>query len=88
MNTVHVVFFLYLHSASRVCVFRCFALIDTSTLEQTREEAETEKMTHLESLLELGLSSTFYTIFTQCSMELFKVSTIHYHSIFSGFFDE
>lgn len=73
--------FLYLHSPSHVCVFRCFALIDTSTLEQTREEVETEKMTHLESLLELGLSSTFYTIFTQCSMELFKVIIItHKHT--------
>uniref|UniRef100_A0A672S8A5 Proteasome activator subunit 4 n=1 Tax=Sinocyclocheilus grahami TaxID=75366 RepID=A0A672S8A5_SINGR len=52
---------------------RCFALIDTSTPEQTQEEMETEKMTHLESLLELGLSSTFCTILTQCSMEIFQV---------------
>jgi len=70
-----VFFFLYLHSPSDVCVFRCFALIDISTLEQTREEMETEKMTHLESLLELGLSSTLYTILTQCSMEIFQVIT-------------
>lgn len=56
-----------------LCVCRCFALIDSSTLEQTREETETEKMTHLESLVELGLSSTFSTILTQCSMEIFKV---------------
>lgn len=54
-------------------VCRCFALIESSTLEQTREEMETEKMTHLESLVELGLSSTFSTILTQCSMEIFKV---------------
>lgn len=53
---------------------RCFALIDSSTLEQTREEMETEKMTHLESLVELGLSSTFTTILTQCSMEIFQVA--------------
>lgn len=52
---------------------RCFALIDSSTLEQTREEMETEKMTHLESLVELGLSSTFSTILTQCSLDIFKV---------------
>ncbi|KAB1266874.1 Proteasome activator complex subunit 4 [Camelus dromedarius] len=32
---------------------RCFGLIESSTLEQTREETETEKMTHLESLVEL-----------------------------------
>ncbi|XP_030051703.1 proteasome activator complex subunit 4 isoform X1 [Microcaecilia unicolor] len=55
-------------------VDRCFALIDSSTLEQTREETETEKMTHLESLVELGLSSTFSTILTQCSREIFKVA--------------
>ncbi|XP_051507905.1 proteasome activator complex subunit 4A isoform X2 [Myxocyprinus asiaticus] len=53
---------------------RCFALIDTSTLEQTREEMETEKMTNLESLVELGLSSTFSTILTQCSMKIFQVA--------------
>ncbi|XP_068089225.1 proteasome activator complex subunit 4 isoform X1 [Hyperolius riggenbachi] len=53
---------------------RCFALIESSALEQTREETETEKMTHLESLVELGLSSTFSTILTQCSKEIFKVA--------------
>lgn len=53
--------------------FRCFGLIESSTLEQTREETETEKMTHLESLVELGLSSTFSTILTQCSKDIFKV---------------
>ncbi|XP_016892945.1 proteasome activator complex subunit 4A isoform X2 [Cynoglossus semilaevis] len=55
---------------------RCFALIDTSTLEQTREEAETEKMTHLESLVELGLSSTFSTVLAQCSLDIFKVALL------------
>lgn len=55
-------------------LLRCFALIDSSTLEQTREETETEKMTHLESLVELGLSSTFSTILTQCSLDIFKVN--------------
>ncbi|XP_077341678.1 proteasome activator complex subunit 4 [Lithobates pipiens] len=53
---------------------RCFALIESSALEQTREETETEKMTHLESLVELGLSSTFSTILTQCSKEIFKAA--------------
>ncbi|XP_035261773.1 proteasome activator complex subunit 4B isoform X1 [Anguilla anguilla] len=53
---------------------RCFALIESSTLEHTREELEMEKMTHLESLVELGLSSTFSTILTQCSMDIFKVA--------------
>ncbi|KAG8123071.1 hypothetical protein E2320_018500 [Naja naja] len=52
----------------------CFGLIESSTLEQTREETETEKMTHLESLVELGLSSTYNTILTQCSKDIFKVA--------------
>lgn len=69
MKYINLRFFLYLP--------RCFALIDSSTLEQTREETETEKMTHLESLVELGLSSTFSTILTQCSLDIFKVSTSH-----------
>lgn len=59
---------------------RCFALIDSSTLEQTREETETEKMTHVESLVELGLSSTFSTILTQCSLDIFKVKIVVYFS--------
>lgn len=57
---------------------RCFGLIESSTLEQTREETETEKMTHLESLVELGLSSTFSTILTQCSKEIFMVRKIKF----------
>ncbi|KAF7667140.1 hypothetical protein LDENG_00077040 [Lucifuga dentata] len=53
---------------------RCFALIDSSTLEQTRDEMETDTQTHLESQVELGLSSTVSTILTQCSMEIYKVA--------------
>nr|XP_046233652.1 proteasome activator complex subunit 4B-like [Scatophagus argus] len=53
---------------------RCFALIDSSTLEQTRDEMETDTQTHLESLVELGLSSTVSTILTQCSTEIYKVA--------------
>ncbi|XP_071319028.1 proteasome activator complex subunit 4B [Trachinotus anak] len=53
---------------------RCFALIDSSTLEQTRDETETDTQTHLESLVELGLSSTVSTILTQCSTEIYKVA--------------
>ncbi|XP_028331301.1 proteasome activator complex subunit 4B [Gouania willdenowi] len=53
---------------------RCFALIDSSTLEQTRDDTETDTQTHLESLVELGLSSTVCTILTQCSMEIYKVA--------------
>ncbi|KAK5608897.1 Proteasome activator complex subunit 4B [Crenichthys baileyi] len=53
---------------------RCFALIDSSTLEQTRDETETDTQTHLESLVELGLFSTISTILTQSSTEIYKVA--------------
>uniref|UniRef100_A0A3P8U275 Uncharacterized protein n=1 Tax=Amphiprion percula TaxID=161767 RepID=A0A3P8U275_AMPPE len=53
---------------------QCFGLIDSSTLEQTRDETETDTQTHLESLVELGLSSTVSTILTQCSKEIYKVA--------------
>ncbi|XP_068439481.1 proteasome activator complex subunit 4B-like [Clinocottus analis] len=53
---------------------RCFALIDSSTLEQTRDEMETDTQTQLESLVELGLSSTVNTILTQCSTEIYKIA--------------
>ncbi|KAM9831639.1 proteasome activator complex subunit 4B-like [Neosynchiropus ocellatus] len=59
---------------------RCFALIDSSTLEQTRDEMETDTQTHLESLVELGLSSTVSTILTQCSTEIYMVAL---HKVYS-----
>lgn len=52
---------------------RCFALIDSSTLEQTRDETETDAQTHLDSLVELGLSSTVSTVLTQCSADIYQV---------------
>lgn len=65
---------------------RCFALIDSSTLEQTRDETETDTQTHLESLVELGLSATVSTILTQSSKDiykvLFKVSIFYYKFLF------
>ncbi|XP_046888598.1 proteasome activator complex subunit 4B-like [Hypomesus transpacificus] len=53
---------------------RCFALIDSSSLEQTRGETETDTQTQLESLVELGLSSTISTILTQCSRPIYRVA--------------
>ncbi|XP_061787911.1 proteasome activator complex subunit 4B-like [Nerophis lumbriciformis] len=53
---------------------RCFALIDCSTLEQTRDEMETDTQTQLESLVELGLSSTVSTVLTQCSKQIYMVA--------------
>lgn len=64
-----------------VCLCRCFALIDSSTLEQTRDETETDTQTHLESLVELGLSSTVSTILTQCSTEIYKVEHKYVHTV-------
>lgn len=73
--------FLVAKILSFFALFRCFGLIESSTLEQTREETETEKMTHLESLVELGLSSTFSTILTQCSKEIFMVRMHSYRKL-------
>uniref|UniRef100_A0A671S4I9 Proteasome activator complex subunit 4B-like n=1 Tax=Sinocyclocheilus anshuiensis TaxID=1608454 RepID=A0A671S4I9_9TELE len=53
---------------------RCFALIDSSTLEQTREETETEKMTHLESLVELG-RETVNILFVVALEKVFNFAT-------------
>ncbi|XP_028989298.1 proteasome activator complex subunit 4B-like isoform X2 [Betta splendens] len=53
---------------------RCFALIDSSALEQTRGETETDAQAQLESLVELGLSSTVSTVLTQCSIEIYEVA--------------
>lgn len=41
-------------------------------------------MTHLESLVELGLSSTFSTILTQCSKEIFMVRECCYKKLTSS----
>lgn len=67
----------YMNFYVYLCMCRCFVLIDSSTLEQTRGETETDTQTHLESLVELGLSSTVSTILTQCSMEIYKVVQTH-----------
>lgn len=80
----HIVVDIFITDKCFMCVFshvcaccRCFALIDSSTLEQTRDETETDTQTHLESLVELGLSSTVSTILTQCSTEIYKVVQKH-----------
>lgn len=76
---------LWVASSLPVCVCvcltasRCFALIDSSTLEQTRDETETDAQTHLDSLVELGLSSTVSTVLTQCSADIYQVP-VHAHT--------
>ncbi|CAL8307041.1 unnamed protein product [Boreogadus saida] len=58
---------------------RCFSLVDSSALEQTRGETETDTQNQLESLLELGLTSTVSTILTQCSPEIYQVALRKLH---------
>ncbi|XP_034049345.1 proteasome activator complex subunit 4B-like [Thalassophryne amazonica] len=53
---------------------RCFVLIGSSTLEQTRDETEADTQTQLERLVELGISSTVSTVLTQCSTKIYKVA--------------
>ncbi|XP_077359602.1 proteasome activator complex subunit 4B-like [Festucalex cinctus] len=53
---------------------RCFAVIDSSALEQTRDDTETDTQTQLESLVELGLASTVSTVLTQCSTHIYMVA--------------
>ncbi|XP_061562704.1 LOW QUALITY PROTEIN: proteasome activator complex subunit 4B-like [Phycodurus eques] len=53
---------------------RCFAVIESSTLEQTRDDTETDTQTQLESLVELGLSSTVSTVLTQCATHIYMVA--------------
>lgn len=46
---------------------------------------EMDTQTHLESLVELGLSSTVSTILTQCSTEIYKVAHTHMHAHTRGY---
>ncbi|XP_061666558.1 proteasome activator complex subunit 4B isoform X2 [Syngnathoides biaculeatus] len=53
---------------------RCFAVIESSSLEQTRDDTETDTQTQLESLAELGLASTVSAVLTQCSAHIYMVA--------------
>uniref|UniRef100_A0A8C5CEE9 Uncharacterized protein n=1 Tax=Gadus morhua TaxID=8049 RepID=A0A8C5CEE9_GADMO len=59
--------------------YGAFSLVDSSALEQTRGETETDTQNQLESLLELGLTSTVGTILTQCSPEIYQVALRKLH---------
>lgn len=65
---------------------RCFSLVDSSALEQTRMDKgrTTEKMTREESLLEVGLSSTIASLLMQCSGEIFDSALNKLHAFVGG----
>lgn len=54
---------------------RCFLLIENNSLENpTKLDRETERMNPEENILEVGLSSTFSSILTQCSPDIFQTA--------------
>lgn len=64
---------------------RCFSLIENSSLENpTRLDRDTDKMNTEENILEVGLSSTFSSILTQCSPDIFKAALQKLHSFVSN----
>ncbi|XP_022243744.1 proteasome activator complex subunit 4-like [Limulus polyphemus] len=64
---------------------RCFALIENSSLEHpARLDRDTEKMNLEENVLEIGLTSTFSSILTQSSPEIFKAALRKLYSFVSS----
>lgn len=70
---------LWLHTFTRTYnlhVRRCFYLTENARLEQAaavdRFVSSSGKRTH-ESIIELGISGTFYNVLVQCSPQIFKV---------------
>ncbi|XP_065305913.2 proteasome activator complex subunit 4A-like [Dermacentor albipictus] len=64
---------------------RCFSLIENSSLENpTRLDRDTDKMNTEENILEVGLSSTFSSILTQCSPNIFQAALQKLHSFVSN----
>ncbi|KAH8027892.1 hypothetical protein HPB51_011122 [Rhipicephalus microplus] len=64
---------------------RCFSLIENSSLENpTRLDRDTDKMNTEENILEVGLSSTFSSILTQCSPDIFRAALEKLHSFVSN----
>ncbi|KAK8767206.1 hypothetical protein V5799_006012 [Amblyomma americanum] len=64
---------------------RCFSLIENSSLESpTRLDRDTEKMNTEENILEVGLASTFSSILTQSSPEIYKAALKKLHSFVSS----
>lgn len=52
---------------------RSFILIESSSLENTRLDRDSDKMSKLENMAESALSSSFTTLLMQTSTEIFKV---------------
>ena len=58
--------------------FRMFELIENSTRVHTRSEnLGVDKLNHEESMLEVGLLSTFNAILQQCSEQIYEASDVH-----------
>eukprot|EP00094_Tigriopus_californicus_P000230 TCALIF_00223-PA protein Name:"Similar to psme4 Proteasome activator complex subunit 4 (Xenopus laevis)" AED:0.06 eAED:0.06 QI:66/0.84/0.71/1/0.84/0.85/14/306/1826 len=53
---------------------RCFALIESSTFHQTREEVSEHKNNMEDSMKDVGLASTFTSILFQCSEAIFDMA--------------
>ena len=55
---------------------RCFSLIESSSLQQTREEVSTSDHRNNveESMRDIGMGSTFNSILNQCSAQVFEVA--------------
>ncbi|CAL4101951.1 unnamed protein product, partial [Meganyctiphanes norvegica] len=64
---------------------RCFSLIDNSQLEQiTSQDREQEKMNREETMLEMGLSSTFSAILTQAHPQLYQAALRRLKTFING----
>lgn len=64
---------------------RCFSLIENSSLENpTRLDRDTDKMNTEENILEVGLASTFSSILSQCSPDIFQAALKKLHSFVSS----
>ncbi|XP_071784078.1 proteasome activator complex subunit 4-like [Asterias amurensis] len=54
---------------------RCFSLIENSCMEQIRsQDSNPNRANNQEKLVDVGLTSTFNTVLSQCSPQLFKVA--------------
>ncbi|XP_021936150.1 proteasome activator complex subunit 4B-like isoform X2 [Zootermopsis nevadensis] len=63
---------------------RCFALIESSSMEVTRLEREEDKRSKLENMAEGALSSTCTSVLMQTSSHIFKSALKKLHSFVTG----
>eukprot|EP00095_Tigriopus_kingsejongensis_P000186 maker-scaffold41_size498431-snap-gene-0.12 protein:Tk00186 transcript:maker-scaffold41_size498431-snap-gene-0.12-mRNA-1 annotation:"proteasome activator complex subunit 4" len=63
---------------------RCFALIESSTFHQTREEVSEHRHNMEDSMKDVGLASTFSTILFQSSEAIYDMALKKVHSFVNG----